>query len=219
MTDIQQTLAKQKKFFQEGRTKNLEFRLQNLARLKDAIIQNEAAILKALNNDLSKSTFEGYLSEVGVVLNEIRLAGRKLKSWARPRRVRTPFTLWFGSSRIYYEPYGIALIIAPWNYPFQLSIAPLIGAMAAGNCSILKPSEYAPRTAAVLSQIIGSHFANTHLPFGGVGNSGMGRYHGKASFEAFSHHKGIFKKSFAYEPPLRYPPYKNKLAILRKFLR
>lgn len=456
MNEIKQILADQKKFFQSGRTKDFEFRLQNLARLKDAIVQNEASIFKALNADLSKSTYESYLSEVGVVLNEIRLARRKLKSWARPRRVRTPFVLWIGSSRIYYEPYGTALIIAPWNYPFQLAIAPLIGSIAAGNCSVLKPSEYAPHTAAILSQIIGSHFdnsylaviegdakvgeallrehfdyifftgsvtvgkmvmaaaarhltpvtlelggkspcivdqdanidqaarrivfgkfinagqtciapdyllvhasntqrlrehiekyvqrfygnnpqkspdyariinrrhfdrlvalldgsrilfgsqndpedlyiaptliedpgwehpimreeifgpilpllafddlaevvnllnsrpkplalyvfsnrpenyqkviqtvsfgsgcindtvvhfGNSHLPFGGVGNSGMGNYHGKASFEAFSREKGILKKSFAYEPPLRYPPYKNKLAILRKILR
>ncbi|MBW2488511.1 MAG: aldehyde dehydrogenase family protein, partial [Deltaproteobacteria bacterium] len=163
MTDIQQILAEQKKFFQAGHPKNLEFRLQNLARLRDAVIQNEAAILKALNDDLSKSACEGYLTEVGVVLNEIRLTRRKLKSWARPRRVRTPVTLWVGSSRIYYEPYGTALIIAPWNYPFQLSIAPLIGSIAAGNCSVLKPSEYAPHTAAILSQIIGSHFDNSYL--------------------------------------------------------
>ncbi|MBW2518042.1 MAG: aldehyde dehydrogenase family protein, partial [Deltaproteobacteria bacterium] len=163
MTDIQQILAEQKKFFQAGHPKDLEFRLQNLARLRDAVIQNEAAILKALNDDLSKSAYEGYLTEVGVVLNEIRLTRRKLKSWARPRRVRTPITLWVGSSRIYYEPYGTALIIAPWNYPFQLSIAPLIGSIAAGNCSVLKPSEYAPHTAAILSQIIGSHFDNSYL--------------------------------------------------------
>ena len=89
MIGIQQILAEQQKFFRTGRTKDLAFRLQNLARLRDAIVQNEAPILKALNADLSKSTYEGYLSEVGVALDEIRLARRKLKSWSRPRRVRT----------------------------------------------------------------------------------------------------------------------------------
>jgi aldehyde dehydrogenase (NAD+) len=456
MRNIQHILAEQKRFFQSGRTKDLAFRLRNLSRLKSAIVENEAAILKALKKDLSKSAYEGYLSEVGVVLNEIRLFSRKLKSWARPKRVKTPFVLWVASSRIYFEPYGIALIIAPWNYPFQLSIAPLIGSIAAGNCSVVKPSEYAPHTAAIISEIIAAHFdnsyitviegdaqtgeallaerfdyifytgseavgkivmtaaakhltpvtlelggkspcivdqdanidqaakriafgkfmnagqtciapdllfvhnsikqqfqaqfekhvhqfygknpqqspdyariinkrhydrlvallkdsriifggqydptdlyiaptlidnpaledpvmqaeifgpilpllafddlstvisflnsrpkplalyvfsnqprrcqkviekvsfgagcindtiihfVNAHLPFGGVGNSGMGRYHGKASFETFSHQKGILKKSFIYEPPLRFPPYRNKLAFLKKIMR
>lgn len=456
MRNIQHILAEQKRFFQSGHTKDLAFRLRNLARLKSAIVENEAAILKALKKDLSKSAYEGYLSEVGVVLNEIRLFSRKLKSWARPKRVKTPFVLWVASSRIYFEPYGIALIIAPWNYPFQLSIAPLIGSIAAGNCSVVKPSEYAPHTAAIISEIIAAHFdnsyitviegdaqtgeallaerfdyifytgseavgkivmtaaakhltpvtlelggkspcivdqdanidqaamriafgkfmnagqtciapdllfvhnsikqqfqtqfekhvhqfygknpqqspdyariinkrhydrlvallkdrriifggqcdptdlyiaptlidnpaledpvmqaeifgpilpllafddlstvisflnsrpkplalyvfsnqpqrcqkviekvsfgagcindtvihfVNAHLPFGGVGNSGMGHYHGKASFETFSHQKGILKKSFIYEPPLRFPPYKNKLALLKKIMR
>ena len=456
MTEIQQVIAGQREFFQAGRTRDLDFRLHALARLKSAIIQNEAAILDALNRDLSKSAYEGYMAEVGVVLDEIRLYRRKLKSWARPKRAKTPFTLWVASSRIYYEPYGVSLIISPWNYPFSLSFSPLIGSIAAGNCTVLKPSEYASHTTAIISQIIGSHFdqhhvaviegdartgaellkerfdyifytgsetvgkivmaaaaeyltpltlelggkspcivdqdaninqaarrivfgkflnagqtciapdyllvhksntqklrehlikyvhrfygddprkspdyariinkrhfdrlvaflnegriviggqsdpqdlyiaptlmekiawedpimqeeifgpilpilefeelpavishlntlpkplalyvfsnqtsicqkviqevsfgagclndtvihfANSNLPFGGVGNSGMGSYHGKASFETFSHQKGILKKAFTYEPPLRFPPYKNKLSILKKILR
>ncbi len=456
MIDIPKVLAAQKQFFQSGRPKDLQFRLKSLERLKDAIIQNEAAILEALNKDLSKSIYEGYLTEVGVVLDEIRFVSRKLKSWGQPKRAKTPFILWVASSRIYSEPYGIALIVAPWNYPFQLSMMPLIGSMAAGNCSVLKPSEYAPHTAAIISEIIATQFdssyiaviegdaqtgkalleqrfdyifytggktvgkfvmtaaakhltpvtlelggkspcivdqdanidqaakrivfgkfinagqtciapdfllvhkankeqlrekiekyvhqfygknpqdspdyariinerhfnrlvallkdsrivfggqsdpedlymaptlvdnpaledpimqeeifgpilpmlvyddlaevisllnsrpkplalyvfsnqsqicqkvikevsfgagcindtviqfSNAHLPFGGVGCSGMGQYHGKASFETFSHQKSILKKSFTYEPPLRYPPYKNKLTFLKKILR
>jgi aldehyde dehydrogenase (NAD+) len=456
MTDIPKILTVQKQFFKSGRTKDLDFRLKCLARLKKAIVQNEAAILKALKKDLAKSAYESYLTEVGVALDEIRFVSRRLKTWARPKRVKTPFYLWLASSRIYSEPYGIALIIAPWNYPFLLTISPLIGSIAAGNCSVLKPSEYAPHTAAMISQIIESQFdnrhiaviqgdakiseelldyhfdyifftgseavgkivmaaaaqyltpvtlelggkspcivdrevnldqaakrivfgkfmnagqtciapdyllvhkskmkglcdqiekylhqfygknpqespdyariinrrhfnrlvalleeshiiiggqsdpqdlyiaptliehpawedpvmqdeifgpilpllefddlsevvsilnsrpkplalyifsnrrdtcrqviqevsfgggcindtilqfANAHLPFGGVGNSGMGRYHGKASFETFSHKKGIFKKPFTFEPPLRYPPYKNRLSILKRILR
>ena len=456
MNDIGEILTAQEKFFKSGRTKNLDFRLENLDRLKKGTIKNETAILNALKKDLSKSPYESYLTEVGVVLDEIRLASRRLKSWARPRRAKTPFYLWFASSRIYCEPYGKALIIAPWNYPFLLSISPLIGSIAAGNCNVIKPSEYAPHTAAVISEIIASHFdkacaavvegdaeigetllrerfdyifftgsaaigkrvmsaaseyltpvtlelggkspcivdqdvnleatarrivfgkfinagqtciapdyllvhssnkvkllelirkylvrfygedpqkspdyariinmghfnrlqpllgkgdvniggqsdpqdlyiaptvitnlswddpvmqdeifgpilpvlefddlseaittinsrpkplalyvfsnasehyrkvidevsfgtgcindtivqfANPHLPFGGVGSSGMGRYHGKASFDIFSNKKSILKKSFTFDPPLRYPPYKNKLALLKKILK
>jgi aldehyde dehydrogenase (NAD+) len=456
MTDIGDILTAQEKFFKSGLTKNLDFRLENLDRLKKGTIKNETAILNALKKDLSKSPYESYLTEVGVVLDEIRLASRRLKSWARPRRAKTPFYLWFASSRIYCEPYGKALIIAPWNYPFLLSISPIIGSIAAGNCSVIKPSEYAPHTAAVISEIIASHFdngyaaviegdaeigetllrerfdyifftgsvaigkrvmsaaseyltpvtlelggkspcivdqdvnleaaarrivfgkfinagqtciapdyllvhssnkvkllelirkylvrfygedpqkspdyariinihhfnrlqpllekgdvhiggqsdpqdlyiaptvitnlswddpvmqdeifgpilpvlefedlsavittinsrpkplalyvfsnarehyrkvidevsfgtgcindtivqfANPHLPFGGVGSSGMGRYHGKASFDIFSNKKSILKKSFTFDPPLRYPPYKNKLALLKKILK
>ncbi len=456
MNEIRNILTAQQQFFKSGRTKNLDFRLENLKRLKKGIIQNETAIGEALKKDLSKSSYESYLTEVGVVLAEIRLASRHLKSWARPRRVKTPFYLWFASSRIYCEPYGRALIIAPWNYPFLLSISPLIGSIAAGNCNVLKPSEYAPHTAAIMTEIMASHFdsrylaviegdghtgeallkerfdyifftgsvtvgktvmsaaakyltpvtlelggknpcivdqdvnldptarrivfgkfinagqtcvapdyllvhqsnkqklldlirkylnlfygesprkspdfariinrrhfnrlrallekgdviiggqsdpqdlyiaptvisnlswddpvmqdeifgpilpvlefedlsevisslnsrpkplalyvfsnqpenyqkvidevsfgsgcindtvvqfANPHLPFGGVGSSGMGGYHGKASFDNFSHPKSILKKSFTFDPPLRYPPYKNKLSILKKILR
>ena len=456
MNEIRNILTAQQQFFKSGRTKNLDFRLENLNRLKKGIIQNETAIGEALKKDLSKSSYESYLTEVGVVLAEIRLASRRLKSWARPRRVKTPFHLWFASSRIYCEPYGRALIFAPWNYPFLLSISPLIGSIAAGNCNVLKPSEYAPHTAAIMTEIMASHFdsrylaviegdghtgetllkerfdyifftgsvtvgkivmsaaakyltpvtlelggknpcivdqdvnldptarrivfgkfinagqtcvapdyllvhqsnkqklldlirkylnrfygeaprkspdfariinqrhfnrlrallekgdviiggqsdpqdlyiaptvisnlswddpvmqdeifgpilpvlefedlsevisslnsrpkplalyvfsnqpenyqnvidevsfgsgcindtvvqfANPHLPFGGVGSSGMGGYHGKASFDNFSHQKSILKKSFTFDPPLRYPPYKNKLSILKKILR
>jgi aldehyde dehydrogenase (NAD+) len=456
MNEIRNILTAQKQFFQSGTTRDIDFRLEMLNRLKNGIIKNETRILDALNKDLSKSAYESYLTEVGVVRDEIRLAIRRLKSWARPRRVKTPFYLGFASSRTYYEPYGRALIIAPWNYPFLLSISPLIGSIAAGNCSVLKPSQYAPHTSAVISGIIENHFdrevvaviegdahigdallkerfdyifftgsvnvgktvmsaaakyltpitlelggkspcivdkdvdmdlaarrivfgkylnagqtciapdyllvhqsnkaklldhiqkyinkfygsnprkspdyariinrrhytrlaalleegeiivggqsdpddlyiaptviekitwessimqdeifgpilpvlefddlsdvvsilnsrpkplalyvfskrpnscrqvidqvsfgagcindtivqfANPHLPFGGVGNSGMGRYHGKASFETFSHEKSILKKWFNFEPPLRYPPYKNKLSILKKILR
>ena len=456
MTEIDDIVAAQEQFFNSGRTRDLDFRLENLSRLKKGIIQNETAIFEALKEDLAKSTYESFLTEVGVILDEIRLVSRRLKSWARPRKVKTPFYLWPASSRVYYEPFGRVLIIAPWNYPFLLSISPLVGAIAAGNCCVLKPSEYAPRTANIISEIVGSNFeqdyaaviegdantgkallgqrfdyifftgsenvgkvvmsaaakfltpvtlelggkspclvdqhadmdtaarrivfgkfvnagqtciapdyllvhqsnkdrllelirkyvnrfygqdprkspdyariinanhfnrlqallkngevviggqsdpqdlfiaptvitdlswdapvmqteifgpilpvfefenlseavsiinerpkplalyifsnrpencrkvideasfgtgcindtvvqfANPHLPFGGVGSSGIGRYHGQASFDIFSNKKSVLKKSFAFDPPLRFPPYKNKLSILKKILR
>ena len=163
VTQIEEIVAAQEQFFKSGRTRDLDFRLENLNRLKKAVINNEDAIFEALKKDLAKSTYESFLTEVGVVRDEIRLVSRRLKSWARPRRVKTPFQLWFASSRIHYAPYGRVLIIAPWNYPFLLSISPLIGSIAAGNCSVLKPSEYAPHTAAVISEIVTSLFDSRYV--------------------------------------------------------
>lgn len=163
MTAIQNILTDQRQFFDSGRTKDLDFRMESLNRLKKAIIQNEAAILKALKNDLYKSAYEGYLTEIGLALEEIRFVSRRLRSWVKPKKVRTPYVLWFGSSTIYSEPYGISLIISPWNYPLQLTILPLIGSIAAGNCTIIKPSEYAPHTSAIICEIIERHFDSHYV--------------------------------------------------------
>jgi aldehyde dehydrogenase (NAD+) len=162
-TAIQNTLASQRHFFNSGRTKNPDFRLESLNRLKTAIIKNETAIFEALKNDLYKPAYEGYLTEIGLVLEEIRFVSRHLKSWLKPRKVRTPYVLWFGSSAIYSEPYGISLIISPWNYPFQLAISPLVGSLAAGNCTVIKPSEYAPHTSTIISEIIKGHFDSHYV--------------------------------------------------------
>jgi len=163
MNPFQNILAGQRQFFNSGRTKDLDFRLENIRRLKKAIIQNEAAILAALRNDLYKPAYEGYLTEIGLVLTEIRFVSRHLRSWVKPRKVRTPYFLWFGSSAIHPEPYGISLIISPWNYPLHLTMLPLIGSIAAGNCTIIKPSEYAPHTAAIISEIIERHFDSHYV--------------------------------------------------------
>src|SRR5690625_4604160 len=116
--------------------------MQSLDRLREVIKENEQNIMDALRTDLNKSEFEAYSTEIGVVLNEIRFVKKHLRKWMRPKRARTPMTHFGSSSHIYPEPYGVSLIIAPWNFPFQLSIAPIIGAIAAGNCVILKPSEF-----------------------------------------------------------------------------
>ena len=163
MNPFQNILAGQRQFFNSARTKDLDFRLENIRRLKKAIIQNEAAILAALRNDLYKPAYEGYLTEIGLVLTEIRFVSRHLRSWVKPRKVRTPYFLWFGSSAIHPEPYGISLIISPWNYPLHLTMLPLIGSIAAGNCTIIKPSEYAPHTAAIISEIIERHFDSHYV--------------------------------------------------------
>lgn len=164
---ISDLVQRQRKFFQSGRSRDPDFRIKQLKTLRAAIIENEAAILEACKSDMGKPPMEAYTSERGMVLNEIDHAARNLKSWATPRRVKTPFlhTRFFGlaqhflsSSYIYSEPYGVVLVIGPWNYPFQLTLSPLVGAIAAGNCAIVKPSEIAPQSSSVIAKIIGDVF-------------------------------------------------------------
>ncbi len=157
-TDIKALLADQKRFFNTGKTKDIAFRKEKLESLHESLRENEETVLNALKQDLSKSFYEGYLTEFGIILEEIRFAKKHLSKWARPRRVRTHLFQFPASSYIYPEPYGISLIISPWNYPFQLSMAPLIGSITAGNCSVVKPSEYTPCTSRVIGEIIGSLF-------------------------------------------------------------
>jgi acyl-CoA reductase-like NAD-dependent aldehyde dehydrogenase len=119
--------------------------------------------LAALHADLRKSPHDAYLSEIGFVLGEIRHAMRHLSSWMKPERRRSPMLAWPARSHIRPEPFGVALIIGPWNYPLQLLLSPLVGSIAAGNCAILKPSEFAPHTAEVLAQMIRSAYPDEYL--------------------------------------------------------
>ena len=144
----------QKEYFQSGATLPLEFRLAHLRSLYRGIKRFEPQILEALRSDLGKSAEESYMSEIGMCLTEIRHTARHLREWSRPQRVPTPLMHFPGSSRIVREPRGVCLIIAPWNYPFLLAVGPMISAIAAGNCVTLKPSEYAPATAAVLEKML-----------------------------------------------------------------
>ena len=144
----------QKEYFQSGATLPLEFRLAQLRSLYRGIKRFEPQILEALRSDLGKSAEESYMSEIGMCLTEIRHTARHLREWSRPQRVPTPLMHFPGSSRIIREPRGVCLIIAPWNYPFLLAVGPMISAIAAGNCVTLKPSEYAPATAAVLEKML-----------------------------------------------------------------
>ena len=148
----------QKAFFNEHITREIPFRLCALDRLAEALVSREKQLGEALHADLGKSAFESYATEIGFLLHEIRTIKNHLQSWARDRRRPTPLFLFGSKSRIHYEPYGCALIIAPWNYPLQLTLLPLVGALAAGNCVVLKPSPGAPATAAVLSEIVGECF-------------------------------------------------------------
>lgn len=154
MKDFGGILQKQRAFFASGKTLPVAFRVQALHALADAVRQEEGAVLDALRADLGKSPFESYETEVGLVYGELRRAAKELPGWARPRRVPTPPVHFPSSSRIYREPYGVALIMSPWNYPFQLTLAPLVGAIAGGNCVVLKPSAYSPATSAVLAKVL-----------------------------------------------------------------
>ena len=152
-----------KAFVSTGAARPLEFRLAALARLEAVIVRETDAILAALAADLGKPGLEAWLAEVHFVLTEIRLFRRRLRRWARPRRVGHPFFVLPARSEIRREPYGAVLVAAPWNYPFQLSLSPLVAAVAGGNAVVLKPSELAPATAAVLEKILRECFDPGHV--------------------------------------------------------
>jgi aldehyde dehydrogenase (NAD+) len=156
-------IQKQRAFYMQGKTKSISFRIEMLNHLRNLIKSNEKTLMDALKQDLNKSEFDSYISEIGIVLEELRFTIKNLRKWAKPRRVKTSLTGLGSKSYIYPEPYGVALIIAPWNYPFQLSIAPLIGAMAAGNCAVIKPSELTPKTSNILRNIINENFPNDYI--------------------------------------------------------
>lgn len=155
--------AHQKQFFRSGRTKPASFRKERLLALHEAIRQREQAILDALGADLGKSAFEAYSTEVGFVLSSIRDTVSKLDGWMEPEARKTPVFLQPAKSFVIREPWGAALIIGPFNYPFQLLIEPLAAAIAGGNTAVLKPSETTPRTAAVVRELVASTFEPGHV--------------------------------------------------------
>lgn len=161
ISPVDQIIAEQRAFFATNQTKSIEFRRQQLKKLKAAIAQAQPDILAALKQDLNKPEFEGYFELA--VIREIDYAIKKLKSWAKPQRVGIPLEQFPASAKIYPEPLGVVLIIGPWNYPFSLMVSPLIGAIAAGNCAVLKPSEIASATSAVFTQIIGETFPTEYI--------------------------------------------------------
>lgn len=365
--EINQMLKRQEHFFQSQKTKKYEFRKKALLRLECAIKQHEEDMEHALYKDLGKSSFESYMAEIGMVKSELSYAKKHLKKWMKTEQVKTPLAQFPSQSYKIKEPLGKVLIIAPWNYPILLSLQPLIGAIAAGNCCVLKPSEHAPHCASLLKKMIGEvfpshyvavinggveiseklleqsfdhifytggervgkivmekasrhyqrimelmkhekiveggygdirlrkiaptilvnvkeesmvmqeeifgpllpimtydkledavsyirdhnkplalylftendkveqdvlsqlsfgggcindtiiHLATSYLGFGGVGNSGMGSYHGKKSFDTFTHEKSIIKKSDKIDIPVRYMPYNKAKEQLMKF--
>ncbi|WP_438434773.1 aldehyde dehydrogenase [Gorillibacterium sp. sgz500922] len=156
-------LDRQRTFFATGATLPLSFRLEQLERLRGALESHEADLFAALRDDLHKSERDSFLTETALCLTEISFIRKRLARWMKPKRVPTPLTHIGSVGRIYPEPYGSALILAPWNYPVQLAIAPLIGAIAAGNCAVVKPSELTPRVSAVLARLIGDTFPADYI--------------------------------------------------------
>ena len=152
-----------RQYFQSGATQPFEFRLLQLNRLKQLVLDNEQALYKALHADLKKTDEDAWATEVGFFLSELNYTIEHLKGWMQPKSVPTNLVNMPSSSFTIQEPLGVVCIIAPWNYPFQLLFTPLIGAIAGGNCAVLKPSEFAPATAAVMRRIIGDLFPENYI--------------------------------------------------------
>lgn len=163
MNDIKSVFNKQKEFFYLGKTNDINFRIDNLRKLKEVIKVNENKILEALNKDLGKSNFESYATEIGIVYDEINVHIKNIKKWARRERKKSSIIYYPSKSYVYKEPYGVTLIIGPFNYPFQLVIAPLIGAISAGNTAIIKPSENTKNISILLEEMINENFEEEYL--------------------------------------------------------
>ncbi len=157
-SDLSKLVASQRAFFLSGATLPLRFRKEQLKKLYGLIDEHQQAIREAVKMDFRKPPFESFLSEEGFVLSEISFIRKRLRKWMKTRRLPSSLLNFPSSSYLHHEPYGLTLILSPWNYPFQLAINPLAGAIAAGNCAIIKPSEFAPATANIVSRIINDNF-------------------------------------------------------------
>ena len=158
---IQDKLKKQREFFATGKTKDVEFRISQLKKLKATIQNREKDVIQALYGDLKKPELEAYIEMA--VLQDITHAIKNIKSWVKPQKVKAPLTQFPASAYIQSDPLGVVLIISPWNYPFSLAISPLIGAIAAGNCAIVKPSEISTNTSDILDEIINDTFDEEYI--------------------------------------------------------
>jgi len=168
--DFHSLIQKQSDFFASGKTKDIKFRKQQLAKLNSLLKKHEADLYEAIYEDFGKSPFETYLTELALVYHEIKLLTKKLSKWARPKRVPTDLPNLPGKSYIMPEPLGYVLVIGAWNYPYQLSFLPALTALAAGNTVILKPSEVPSQTAKIMAEIINNNFDSGyfHVLQGGV---------------------------------------------------
>ncbi len=156
--DINQLFQDQRSYFDSGATRTTLFRLKQLRALKHMVKDQEEALLEALCKDSGKPAFEAYTGEIGLFYEEVNRSITHLQSWVKPKKVSTPMVLEPAKSWIQPEPKGVVLILGPWNYPFHLIMIPLVGAMAAGNCAMVKPSEQTPRTAALIQSMIENTF-------------------------------------------------------------
>ncbi|MDR3251699.1 MAG: aldehyde dehydrogenase family protein [Tannerella sp.] len=162
MSEYRKILEKQRRFFATGKTRNLEYRRAQLTKLLGVVIEKHEDIEKSLYADLKKSEFEAFATEVSAIIDEIRCAVDNLESWLEPIAKDSPPVFGQAESTVYYEPYGTVLILNTWNYPFVLCFKPLVGALAAGNCCIVKPSEVAPNTSRTIADIINTAFSEEY---------------------------------------------------------
>ncbi len=160
---IEDIVSRQRAFFQSRKTLDVDYRIQALARLKRAIADHEVEIEFALRDDLGKSFSEGYMCEVGLTLSELRHQIGHVRGWAKPHGAMTDLANFYARSFTVAEPYGVALVMSPWNYPFMLTMEPLIGAVAAGNCCVVKPSAYSPATSRIIARIVREAFEPGHV--------------------------------------------------------
>ncbi|MEI3789676.1 MULTISPECIES: aldehyde dehydrogenase [unclassified Chryseobacterium] len=170
---IQEIVDHQKAFFKTQQTKNIKFRKMYLEKLRDIIIKNEELLYEAVYKDFGKSKFDTFTTEISFVLNDIKYYLKNLNALSKPKRVRTNLANQLGKSKIYPEPLGNVLVIGAWNYPYQLSLSPVIAALAAGNCCVLKPSEIAENTMKAMAKIINENFPPEYLYVyeGGIGET------------------------------------------------
>jgi len=162
-TEIQEIVEKQRKFFSSGATLNVDVRLKAISRLKACIKKYESQIEEALKKDLGKSASESYMCEIGLTLSEISYMQKHARGFAGEKTVRTPLAQFCAHSFTKPSPYGAALIMSPWNYPFLLTMEPLVDALAAGNTVVLKPSAYSPNTSALIAKLIGECFDERYV--------------------------------------------------------
>jgi aldehyde dehydrogenase (NAD+) len=163
MTNIIADLENMREHYNTGITRSYEFRRHQLQAIKKAILKYETEIHEALLNDLNKSAEESWVTETGFVLSEINHTLKNLHKWIKSERVKTNLLNFPSKSYIYREPLGVVLVIGPWNYPLQLLLTPLIGAIAAGNTAVIKPSEFAPATARIINKLISEIFPTNYV--------------------------------------------------------
>ncbi|HBI6897423.1 TPA: aldehyde dehydrogenase [Clostridium perfringens] len=163
METLREKINKQREYFSTGETKDINFRIEKLKKLRDVLKSEEEKIFEALKKDLMKSSFESYVTEVAMVYDEINMHIKNIKKWSKKRSVKTPLVQFPAKSFIKLEPYGVVLIIGPFNYPFMLTMDPLIGAIAAGNTAVIKPSESAPETSKILKEILEKVFDEKYV--------------------------------------------------------
>ena len=170
MITQKEILENQKKFFESGKSRDINFIKRKLQQLKNSILKNEEVIYSALYKDLKKSKFEAYISEIGILISEIDLVIKNIHKWSKPKKIRSSMLNFPSNDFIISEPYGCTLVIAPWNYPFQLAISPIISAIASGNTVVLKPSEITKHTGEIIKTLLSDIFEENHLKvvLGGV---------------------------------------------------